>query len=276
MPDNDQESAPQGIDTSRPSVSRVYDFMLGGTDNYAADRQVAELALKIAPDAPQAARANRAFLRRTVRHLAGEAGVRQFIDVGSGLPTQGNVHEIAQAVAPGTHVVYVDHDPIVQVHGGALLADDDTTAVVHADAREPESILADPRTRALIDFDRPVGLLMFGLLHHLADEEDPAGIVARLVAPLAPGSHVVISHFHNPGAAHPEVAAQAAEAERLFNEHLGTGRWRTREELLAYFDGLELLEPGLVPLPEWRPDEGDDADLGITYHTFLGGVGRKP
>ncbi|MEW9551716.1 SAM-dependent methyltransferase [Nonomuraea sp. NPDC050783] len=276
MSDSEQESAPQGIDTSRPSVSRVYDFMLGGKDNYAIDRQVAEMALKIAPDAPEAARANREFLRRTVRYLAGEAGIRQFLDVGSGLPTQGNVHEIAQAVAPGAHVVYVDHDPIVLVHGGALLADDDTTAVVHADAREPEKILGDPGTRALIDFDRPVGLLMFGLLHHLADDEDPGGVLARLVAPLAPGSHVVISHFHNPGAAHPEVAEQAASAERLFNEHLGTGRWRTREELLAFFDGLELVEPGLVPLPEWRPDGEDHATPGITYHTFVGGVGRKP
>ncbi|MCK2216519.1 SAM-dependent methyltransferase [Actinomadura sp. ATCC 31491] len=276
MPASEQESAPQGIDTSKPSVSRVYDYMLGGKDNYAVDRQVAELALKIAPDAPEAARANREFLRRTVRHLAGEAGVRQFLDLGSGLPTQGNVHEIAQSVAPGAHVVYVDHDPIVQVHGGALLAGDDTTAVVQGDAREPERVLADPRVLALIDLDRPVGLLMFGLLHHLADEEDPAGIVARLVARLAPGSHVVISHFHNPGAALPEIAEQAAGAEKLFNEHLGTGRWRTREEILACFDGLELLEPGLVPLPEWRPDDSDQATPGITYHTFVGGVGRKP
>jgi hypothetical protein len=276
VPESEQDNAPLGIDTTKPSVARVYDYMLGGKDNYEIDRQVAAMALKIAPDAPEAAQANREFLRRTVRHLAGEAGIRQFLDIGSGLPTQGNVHEIAQSVAPGTKVVYVDHDPIVLVHGQALLAADASTTVIEADAREPEKIIEDRKTRALIDFGEPVGLLMFGLLHHLADEEDPGGILARLVAPLAPGSHVVISHFHNPGEAHPEVSKQACTAEKLFNENLGTGRWRTREELLAYFDGLDLLEPGLVPLPEWRPDEGDRATPGITYHTFVGAVARKP
>ncbi|MEU6713358.1 SAM-dependent methyltransferase [Nonomuraea sp. NPDC046802] len=275
VPDNEQH-APDGIDTTKPSVSRVYDFMLGGKDNYEIDRQVAAMALKIAPDAPEAAQANREFLRRTVRHLAAEVGIRQFLDIGSGLPTQGNVHEIAQAAAPGARVVYVDHDPIVLVHGRALLAVDDTTAIVHADAREPAKILEDPKVRALIDFGQPVGLLMFGILHHLSDEENPGEVLGRLVAPLASGSHVAVSHFHNPGEALPEVSKQARTAEKLFNEHLGTGRWRTREEVLAYFDGLELLEPGLVPLPEWRPDEGDHATPGITYHTFVGGVGRKP
>jgi S-adenosyl methyltransferase len=273
VPESEQDS---GIDTTKPSVARVYDFMLGGKDNYEIDRHVAQAALAIAPDAPEAAQSNRAFLRRTVRHLAAEAGIRQFLDIGSGLPTQGNVHEIAQSVVPGAHVVYVDHDPIVLAHGRALLAVDETTTIVDADAREPEQILADPRTRGLIDFDEPVGLLMFGILHHLSDEEDPAGLLARFVAPLAPGSHVVISHFHNPGAEHPEVSEQATTAERLFNEHLGTGRWRTRDELLAYFDGLELLEPGLVPLPEWRPEPGERRKPGITYHTFVGGVARKP
>ncbi|TMR93776.1 SAM-dependent methyltransferase [Nonomuraea basaltis] len=275
MPESEQEAAPQGIDTTKPSVSRVYDYMLGGKDNYAIDREVAAMALKIAPDAPEAAQANREFLRRSVRYLAGEAGIRQFLDIGSGLPTQGNVHEIAQSVAPGAKVVYVDNDPIVLVHGRALLAVDASTTVIEADAREPEKIIDDPKTRSLIDFSRPVGLLLFGLLHHLSDDEDPGGILARLVAPLAPGSHVVISHFHNPGEALPEVSQQARTAEKLFNEHLGTGRWRARAELLAYFDGLELLEPGLVPLPEWRPDGEDEATPGITYHTFVGGVARK-
>ncbi|SEH00717.1 S-adenosyl methyltransferase [Nonomuraea solani] len=276
MPESEQDKALAEIDTSKPSVSRVYDYMLGGKDNYEIDRQVAAAALAIAPDAPQAAQANREFLRRTVRYLTAEAGIRQFLDIGSGLPTQGNVHEIAQSVNPGTHVVYVDHDPIVLVHGRALLAVDETTAIVNADAREPEEILGDPKTRALIDFDEPVGLLMFGILHHLSDDEDPGSVLRRLVAPLASGSHVVISHFHNPGEAMPEVSQQAYTAEKVFNEHLGTGRWRTREEILAYFDGLELLEPGVVPLPEWRADSADHATPGITYHTFVGGVGRKP
>ncbi|WP_049572801.1 SAM-dependent methyltransferase [Nonomuraea sp. SBT364] len=276
MPENEQKRAPQGIDTTKPSVSRVYDFLLGGKDNYEVDRQMAEMALKVAPDAPEAARSNRQFLRRTVRHMAREAGIRQFLDIGSGLPTQGNVHEVAQQAAPEARVVYVDHDPIVLVHGRALLAVNASTTVIEADIREPEAILAHPDIKGLIDFSQPVGLLLFAILHHLADDEDPGGIVARLMAGLAPGSHLVISHFHNPGQAHPKVSEQAFSAEKIFNETLGTGRWRTREEILAYFDGLELLEPGLVPLPEWRPDADEQAQLGITYHTFVGAVARKP
>ncbi|MET8992076.1 SAM-dependent methyltransferase, partial [Nonomuraea wenchangensis] len=197
-------------------------------------------------------------------------------DIGSGLPTQGNVHEIAQAVAPGTHVVYVDHDPIVLVHGRALLAVDDTTTVVEADLLDPEAILHNPEVRRLIDFDRPVALLLLGILHHLADHEDPGGITRRLMDRLVPGSYLAVSHFHNPGPELPEVSRQAYSAEKIFNETMGTGRWRTRAEILAYFDGLDLLEPGLVPLPEWRPGEDDHAMPGITYHTFVGGVARKP
>ncbi|GAA1755010.1 SAM-dependent methyltransferase [Nonomuraea sp. AD125B] len=276
MSESEQERAPRGIDTTRPSVSRVYDFMLGGKDNYEADRMAARRALEVAPDAPQAARANREFLGRVVRFLAGEAGIRQFLDIGSGLPTQGNVHEIAQAVAPGTHVVYVDHDPIVLVHGRALLAVDDTTTVVEADLLDPEAILHNPEVRRLIDFDRPVALLLLGILHHLADHEDPGGITRRLMDRLVPGSYLAVSHFHNPGPELPEVSRQAYSAEKVFNETMGTGRWRTRAEILAYFDGLDLLEPGLVPLPEWRPGEDDHATPGITYHTFVGGVARKP
>ncbi|MEW9551725.1 SAM-dependent methyltransferase [Nonomuraea sp. NPDC050783] len=274
--DNEQERAPRGIDTTRPSVSRVYDFILGGKDNYAVDREAARRAMEVAPDAPEAARANREFLGRVVRFLAGEAGIRQFLDLGSGLPTQGNVHEIAQSVAPGARVVYVDHDPIVLVHGRALLAVDDTTTVVEADLLDPQAILHSPEVRRLIDFDRPVGLLMFGILHHLADDHDPGGITRRLMERLAPGSYLAISHFHNPGPALPEVSQQAYSAERIFNDTMGTGRWRFRDEILAYFDGLELLEPGLVPLPEWRPDGQGQAKPGITYHTFVGGVARKP
>ncbi|MGW2147943.1 SAM-dependent methyltransferase [Nonomuraea bangladeshensis] len=276
MAESEQERAPRGIDTTRPSVSRVYDFMLGGKDNYEADRMAARRALEVAPDAPQAARANREFLGRVVRFLAGEAGIRQFLDIGSGLPTQGNVHEIAQAVAPGTHVVYVDHDPIVLVHGRALLAVDDTTTVVEADLLDPEAILHNPEVRRLIDFDRPVALLLLGILHHLADHEDPGGITRRLMDRLVQGSYLAVSHFHNPGPELPEVSRQAYSAEKVFNETMGTGRWRTRAEILAYFDGLDLLEPGLVPLPEWRPGEDDHATPGITYHTFVGGVARKP
>ncbi|MDP9842526.1 SAM-dependent methyltransferase [Streptosporangium lutulentum] len=285
MPDRDEdrnvaedrpEHAPSGIDVSKPSISRVYDFMLGGKDNFAADRQLAEMALKIAPDAPAAARSNREFLRRVVRHLTAEAGIRQFLDIGSGLPSQGNVHEIAHETDPETRVVYVDNDPMVLVHGRALLDKSDTTTVIQADIREPDAILEHPQVRKLIDFNEPVGLLLFSILHHLNDEEDPDGIAARLRDALPSGSYIAVSHFHNPGAERPVVSQQAAEAERIFNENLGTGRWRTREEILGYFGDLEVLEPGLVPLVEWRPDSYDDHEVGITYYTYVGGVARKP
>jgi hypothetical protein len=278
---SEKEWVPQGIDTNVPSIARVYDFMIGGKDNFAVDRQVAKMAMEIAPDGPQTALANRDFLQRAVRYLAAEAGIRQFLDIGSGLPTQGNVHEVAQQVAPWAHVVYVDNDPIVLTHSRAMLANDGTTAVVQGDLREPEVILNNPESRALIDFNQPVGLLLLSILHHLNDHEDPTGIAARLIDALPAGSHVAISHFHNPGAEHPVLAAQAVAVEQLFNERLGTGRWRTREEILAYFGDLELLEPGLVPLPLWRPYEVDVEQVGRTleltpiHYTFVGGVARK-
>ncbi|WP_169949716.1 SAM-dependent methyltransferase [Microbispora sp. H11081] len=274
-PADDERAIPR-IDTSKPSIARVYDFFLGGKDNYAIDRQVGEATLRIAPDAPAAGRSNRAFLRRVVRHLAAEAGIRQFLDIGSGLPTQGNVHEVAQGVDPATRVVYVDNDPIVLVHGRALLATNGSTTVIEADVRDPESILNHPAVEALIDFDQPVGLLMFAILHHVNDDEDPQGIAARFREALPSGSYMALSHFHNPGPAMPEVSAQASTAEKLFNENLGTGRWRTRDEILSYFGDLRLLDPGLVPLAEWRPDPDAIVERGITYHTFVGGVAHKP
>ncbi|MFI6514109.1 SAM-dependent methyltransferase [Spirillospora sp. NPDC050679] len=266
---------PTEIDTSRPSIARSYDYFLGGKDNYAVDREMAEMALRIAPEGRGSALANRAFLRRVVRHLAAEAGIDQFLDLGSGLPTQGNVHEVAHGTNPDARVVYVDNDPIVLAHGRALLADNDTTRVLHADVRGPAEILE--RAGGFLDFRRPVGLLLFGILHHLADDEDPAGVMAVLREALAPGSHVAISHFHDPGEAHPEASQVAREGEKVFNATLGTGRWRTREEIMPFLDGLEVLEPGLVPLAEWRPDPGEPAPpQGATYHAFAGVVARKP
>ncbi|MEV4378029.1 SAM-dependent methyltransferase [Streptosporangium sp. NPDC049644] len=271
----DPDYVPPEIDTSKPSVARVYDYFLGGKDNFAVDRQVAEMVLKTAPDASDAGRANRAFLQRAVRFMAAEAGIRQFIDIGSGLPTQGNVHEVAQAVDSEARIVYVDNDPIVLAHGQALLATNGSTTVIQADLRDPEAILGHPDLRRFIDFDQPVGLLLLAILHHIRDDEDPAGLAARLLAPLPSGSYLVISHFHNPGEEHPDASAQALDAERIFNESLGCGRWRTREEILGYFSGTEILEPGLVPLAEWRAQPDDFTYSGITYHTFVGAVGRK-
>jgi SAM-dependent methyltransferase len=264
------------VDITRPSIARVYDFMLGGKDNFAIDRMAAERALAVTPDGPEAGRASRAFLRRVVRHLAAEAGIRQFLDVGSGLPTQGNVHEIAHQVDPSIHVVYVDNDPMALAHGRALLADETTTTVIEADVRRPDDILKHPVTNEYIDFTRPVGLLLLSILHHLHDDEDPAGVAARMRDALPSGSYLAIAHFRDPGAAHPEVSAKAKEVERIFNQTLGTGRWRTQEEILGYFGDFELLEPGLVPMAEWRPDSDEPPEQTDTYHTFVGGVARKP
>ncbi|GAA2825136.1 SAM-dependent methyltransferase [Nonomuraea rubra] len=265
-----------GVDPTQPSIARVYDYFLGGKNNFEVDRKVAEEALKIAPDAREAGRANRAFLRRAVRHLAAEAGIRQFLDLGSGLPTQGNVHEIAQALAPDAHVVYVDHDPIVPAYGRALLAADDRTTVVSGDIRNPGEILDHPEVLRHLDFGRPLGLLLVSVLHHVNDDEDPSGVMAAFRSVLAPGSHLAIVHFHNPGDEHPEASRVAVEAERSFNQNLGTGRWRTRAEIASYFGDLDLVEPGLVPLAEWRAEPGDVVRQDLTHYTVLAGVARKP
>jgi len=271
------EAAPPGIDPNIPSVARVYDFFLGGKDNFEADRKVAEHALRITPDGPAAGQANRAFLRRVIRFLVTEAGIDQFLDIGSGLPTQGNVHEVAIEHNPKSRVVYVDNDPIVLAHGRALLAAEGTATVIQADVRSPQQILDDPDVRRFLDFDRPVGLLLFAILHHIGDDEDPRAIAATLIDALPSGSYVAISHFRDPGERDPEGSRKAREVERVFNESLGTGRWRTDEEILAFADGLTVLEPGLVPLAEWRPaPDAAGPNQTDTYHTFVGLLARKP
>ncbi|MCG5437842.1 SAM-dependent methyltransferase [Micromonospora foliorum] len=271
------KAAPPGIDPNVPSVARVYDFFLGGKDNFEVDRKVAEHALRITPDGPAAGQANRAFLRRVIRFLVSEAGIDQFLDIGSGLPTQGNVHEVATEQNPKAQVVYVDNDPIVLSHGRALLAAEGTATVIQADIREPQVILNHPDVRRFLDFDRPIGLLLFAILHHLGDDEDPRAVAAALIDALPSGSYVAISHFRDPGERDPEGSRKAREVERVFNESLGTGRWRTDEEILSFADGLELLEPGLVPLAEWRPESDAPATVQTdTYHTFVGLLARKP
>ncbi|WP_247667460.1 SAM-dependent methyltransferase [Micromonospora sp. C81] len=271
------KAAPPGIDPNIPSVARVYDFFLGGKDNFEVDRKVAEHALRITPDGPAAGQANRAFLRRVIRFLVSEAGIDQFLDIGSGLPTQGNVHEVATEQNPKAQVVYVDNDPIVLTHGRALLAAEGTATVIQADIREPEAILNHPDVRRFLDFDRPIGLLLFAILHHLGDDEDPRAVAAALIDALPSGSYVAISHFRDPGERDPEGSRKAREVERIFNESLGTGRWRTDEEILSFADGLTVLEPGLVPLAEWRPEpDAPAAAQTDTYHTFVGLLARKP
>lgn len=271
----DEGAIPPGLDVTRPNIARVYDAFLGGKDNYAADRAVVELALQVTPDAPAGARANRAFLRRVVRYLVATAGIRQLVDIGSGLPTQGNVHEIASAADPRARVVYVDNDPVVGAHTRALLGSNPAALIVTADIRKPAKIIEDDNVRQFIDSGEPVGLLLVAILHYINDDEDPGGIVARLREAMPSGSHLAISSFHMPGPEHPEDAAKTVAMEKLFNEKLGSGRWRSREEILSWFGDWELLEPGLVPLPEWRPDVRGSTKRNATYYGFVGGVARK-
>ncbi|MGI8334194.1 SAM-dependent methyltransferase [Actinomadura scrupuli] len=235
-----------GIDVTKPSVARVYDYYLGGKDYYPVDQAAAEEMMKAAPESVRAVRANRAFLARAVDYLARVAGVRQFIDIGSGLPTQQNVHEVAQAAAPDARVVYVDHDPVVQVHGQALLATNGNTTFIQAGLQEPEAIMDHPDTRALIDFDEPVAVLLVAILHFFSDEADPAGLVARLRDVLAPGSYLVISHIDD----HPSTWAI-----RKAMDESGAVPWfpRTAAEITRFFDGFELVDPGLASVSTWQP-----------------------
>jgi hypothetical protein len=235
---------PRGFDPSVPNIARIYDYMLGGKDNFAADRTAAEQIAAAFPESPEAVRHNRAFLRQAVSYLAGEAGIRQFLDLGAGLPTQQNVHEVAQSIAPDAHVVYVDSDTVVCVHGRALLSGIEGVAMVEADLREPEKILADPTVREQIDFDRPMALMLVAVLHFIGDEAYE--IVATLRAALAPGSYLVISHMVD-AAARKEDGSQVKEVYSRTNAGLMP---RTKDEILRFFDGFELLDNDLFLPPE--------------------------
>ena len=261
---------PRGIDPNTPSIARVYDYVLGGKHHYESDRRAAKSMIEVVPDTPLMARDNRLFLRRAVRYLVGEAGIRQIIDIGSGLPTAGNVHEIAHEADPSVRVVYVDNDPVVLAHGRALLAADPNTTVIVADLRQPDSIFDDPETRELIDLSQPFAVLTASILQHLADAEDPEGVARALRARLPSGGYLLSANFLSGD------DPRAPELERAFLEGgLGTGRFRTREEQLRYFDGLELVDPGFVYVNDWRPDGQTPTDSPV-YRLYAGGVARKP
>lgn len=243
------EWPPPDLDLGKPTIARAYDVLLGGKDNFAADRAAAERVLHALPLARDVARTNRRFLVDVVTMLA-ERGIRQFLDIGSGLPTQDNVHEAAQRTAPDARVVYVDYDPVVRVHARALLAHNANTAVVEADLRDPESILDHPKVHAMIDFEQPVGLLMLAILHFVPDEAEPYEVVKRLRAPLCSGSYLAITHAH--------AGAVSEETEREVRGAYGKTRAgdlvpRRPEEQLRFFDGTEILDPGMTPIEDWRP-----------------------
>jgi hypothetical protein len=258
------------LDASKPHVSRVYDYLLGGKDNFAADRAVGDQMIASLPALQQGVRAQRDVLGRVVRYLVGETGVRQLLDIGSGLPTADNVHEIAQRTDPATRVVYVDNDPVVLSHARALLADDEATFVADGDLRDPAAILDHPAVRDHLDWDQPVGLLMCGILHYILDEEDPAGLTATLYRALPPGSYVFIHHLLD-----AEDPATATLQEQM-RAGLGRAQFRTIAQIRELFDGLELIDPGVVPVASWRPGPGTGA---ASDHPVLrmaaAGVARK-
>ncbi|WP_329376668.1 SAM-dependent methyltransferase [Streptomyces sp. NBC_01351] len=269
--------APPGIDISVPSVSRIYDYYLGGSHNFEVDREAARRAMEFIPGLPKIMQANRAFMRRTVRHAVAE-GVTQFLDIGSGIPTFGNVHEIARAATPEARVVYVDHDPVAVAHSRAVLGDDEQTGVVAADLRKPKDILAAPEVARLLDFDKPVTLLLVAVLHFLEDSDDPYDAVAELRDVLAPGSMLILTHASFEGIpVGEEVAGGAVGVYRDIRNPLVM---RSGERIRGFFDGFEMVEPGLVSMPDWRPDrsEGDaEGEVPEDPYAFsgYGGVGRK-
>jgi hypothetical protein len=268
------ERAPIDLQTDRPHSARVYDYLLGGKDNFPADREVAEADMRANPASRVGPRQNRAFLRRAVTFLAAEAGLRQFLDIGTGIPTSPNTHEVAQGVAPECHVVYVDNDPIVLAHARALLTSSDQgrTQYIDADLRDPERILDSPQLRDTLDLTQPVGLLMFATMHLITDEQDPYGIVARLIDPLVPGSYLALSQIT------PDFAPEAWERTKEIAGRGGvTMRPRPRAEIARYFEGLEIIEPGLQVVHRWRPDPDERPDeIPDALVSMYGGVARKP
>ncbi len=250
-------------------VARVYDYLLGGKDNFAADREAAEQAMRINPDIVSTARANRAFLVRTTSYLARQASLRQFLDIGTGMPTNRNIHEVAQSIAPRSRVVYVDHDPIVLTHARALLtsAPEGVTDYLEADLREPGKILAE--AAQTLDFSRPVAIMLIAVLHLILDRDDPYDLVGQLVDAVVPGSYVVISH----AASDLDTGAMISMTNRLNELMAQQAVPRTHREVAAFFAGLDLIEPGLVRIPEWRPASVSDTAVRAQ---MWGAIGRKP
>jgi hypothetical protein len=261
---------PRDFDTTVAHPARIWDYLLGGKDNFAADREAAEKVLEVTPVVAQVARADRAFLARVVEHLAADLGIRQFLDIGTGLPTASNTHEVAQAVAPESRIVYVDNDPIVLAHARALLTSDPrgATAYIDADARDTEKILAG--AAGTLDFSQPVAVLLLGILLFIPDEDDPYAITSRLMDAVPPGSYLAITH----GASDIE-AASVARASGRYNQHSAVAmRLRTEAEVTRFFDGLDIAAPGVVPLNHWNPGPAvTGAEAALPAY---GALGRKP
>ncbi|MGI5404374.1 SAM-dependent methyltransferase [Streptomyces sp. CA-135486] len=263
--------APQGIDISVPSVSRIYDYYLGGSHNFEVDREAARKAMEFMPGLPKIMQANRAFMRRAVNYAVSE-GVTQFLDIGSGIPTFGNVHEVALGASAESRIVYVDHDPVAVAHSRAVLDGNEQATVVSADLRKPRQILDSPEVTGLLDLERPVALLLVAVLHFVEDEDDPQAAVAELRDALAPGSLVVVTHASYEGV--PVSEEQAGGAVGVYRNIRNPLIMRSREEIARFFEGYEMVEPGLVPMPHWRPEPPAEEEDPYAFSGFAG-VGRK-
>ncbi|MFF6785312.1 SAM-dependent methyltransferase [Streptomyces sp. NPDC012510] len=263
--------APRSIDISMPSVARMYDYYLGGSHNFEVDREAARRAMEFVPGLPKIMQANRAFMRRAVRYAANE-GITQYLDIGSGIPTFGNVHEIAQEARPGARVVYVDHDPVAVAHSQAVLEGHDDADVVAADLRKPREILESPQVERLIDLNRPVALLLVAILHFVEDTDDPYGAVAELRDALAPGSVLVVSHACVEGIPLPQERAEGAMD--VYKGIRNPLIMRSRDEVARFFEGYDMVEPGVVPMAKWRPDTAPEDEDPYAFAQFAG-VGTK-
>jgi hypothetical protein len=263
------------IDPTQPSIARVYDAFLGGKDHYEVDRQVYQQIIKIAPEAPAIGRECRAWLIRVVRFLAANAGIDQFLDVGSGLPTAENTHQAVQRINSEAQVVYVDNDPMVAAHGRALLEENDRTHFVVGDLRYPDELLSHPMVTRYLDWDRPLALIQSNTLHHVADEDNPDAIMAKYVEALPSGSYVAISHLHNPDDGSPQ-AELAKESEARYMAMMGTCHFRNRDRIAQFFTGLEMVDPGLTYLHKWWPDGPRMRPMANGDYLLLGAVARKP
>jgi hypothetical protein len=272
-PSPGEEREPPNLDTAVAHIARVYDYWLGGKDNFAADREAGDEVMRLNPNIRSSVRANRAFLARAVRYLAAEAGVRQFLDIGTGLPSANNTHEVAQAIAPESRIVYVDNDPMVLAHARALLASgpDGATAYLDADARDTGTILT--QAARVLDFRRPVAVMLIAVLHLITDEDDPGRLVADLMRAVVPGSFLAISHL--PSDMHQQVPGQAEAAARINQLQIMAEKVtpRNRAQIARFFDGTELVEPGVVPVQQWRPDSEEES---AARAGMWAGVARRP
>lgn len=256
-----------------PNAARIYDYLLGGFQNFEADRKVGQRLIEINPEAPMVARANRFFLRRVVSFLVRERGIEQFLDLGSGIPSVGNVHEVAQRFNPSARVVYVDFEPVAVYHSKAILQGNTNATVIQADARQAEFVLNHPETRRLLDFEKPLAVLLFGFLHFVTDDEEVYELTRALSCALAVGSYLCISHLTDEGASRERVE----QSKKLFSQTATPIRFRSYSQIKGLFEGLELVDPGLVYVPLWQSEDPgdmllDQPDSSLSY----GGVGRKP